>query len=479
MITILGLGPAGLDRLSPEARQILLDERAEVIVRTLHHPAAADLAAMRTVGSGDDLYESSADFDAVYEALAHRVVDLAATTDEVIYAVPGSPLVGERSVTEIRRLAAAAGIAVSVTRSESFLDLCFDRVGIDPIADGVQVLDGRNLPDPMPLHLPTFITQVDGPVLLADVAATLSRVLEDDHPIVVLRSLGSTDEVVSTSTVGAVTTFDVDVRTSLYVPPAEVGWLGLVSTNRALRRECPWDAEQTHHSLVKHLIEEAYETVDAIAALSPEAPEGDVDYVAYAGLEDELGDLLLQVVFHATLASEVGAFDVEQVAEVVRRKLVRRHPHVFGDVAVSSADQVRINWEAIKTDEKQRDSLMDDVPSSLPAVVRSAKVQARAASVGFDWDHVVPVFDKVREELDELVAAVGDPAATAEELGDLLFAVVNLSRHLEVDAEAALRSASQKFESRFRAVEAMGSVADADLAELDRRWEAAKAAESS
>lgn len=478
MITVVGLGPAGLDRVSAESHEALLDPDAVVLVRTAHHPAAAELGELRSMRSGDDLYESSDDFDSVYDSLAQRVVDMAAD-GAVVYAVPGSPLVGERSVTALRRLARDRGVALRVLAAESFLDLCFDRVGIDPIADGAQILDGRNLPDPMPLHLPTFITQVDGPVLLGDIAATLGRVLEDAHPVVVLRGLGSPSEGVEHSTVSEVVDVEVDVRTTLFVPAAEVGWLGLVATNRTLRRECPWDAEQTHHSLLKHLVEEAYETVDAITALSPEAPGGDVDYVAYAAFEDELGDLLLQVVFHSTLANEVGAFDVEQVAEIVRRKLVRRHPHVFGDVAVGNAAEVLVNWEVIKAEEKQRESLMDDVPASLPAVARAAKVQARAASVGFDWDEVAAVVDKVREELGELLDALGDPDASMAELGDVLFAVVNLSRHLDIDAEAALRSASHRFENRFRAIEAMGPLADVDAVEFNRRWDAAKAAERS
>ncbi|NNF63035.1 MAG: nucleotide pyrophosphohydrolase, partial [Acidimicrobiia bacterium] len=358
MITVVGLGPAGLDRVSAESRGALLDPLVDVLVRTAHHPAAVELAEMRSISSGDDLYESSDDFETVYESLAQRVISMAANDADVVYAVPGSPLVGERSVTALRQLARDGGLELRVLAAESFLDLCFDRVGVDPIADGAQILDGRNLPDPMPLHLPTLITQVDGPVLLGDVAATLGRVLEDDHPVVVLRGLGSASEVVERSTLGEVASVEVDVRTTLFVPAAEVGWLGLVATNRTLRRECPWDAEQTHHSLLKHLVEEAYETVDAITALPPQAPGGEVDYVAYSAFEDELGDLLLQVVFHSTLANEVGAFDVEQVAEIVRRKLVRRHPHVFGDVAVGTAGEVLVNWEVIKAEEKQRESLM-------------------------------------------------------------------------------------------------------------------------
>jgi MazG family protein len=226
------------------------------------------------------------------------------------------------------------------------------------------------------------------------------------------------------------------------------------------------------------LLEEAYETLEAIDALPAEAPAGDPDYAAYAELEEELGDLLLQTVFHATLAAEAGVFDVEEVAEGIRRKLVRRHPHVFGDVDAATAERVMANWEQLKRDEKERASLMDGVPEALPALARAHELQARAATVGFDWPDVAGVIDKVREEWGELLAVTGGPAdRITAELGDVLFSVVNLARRLDVDAEAALRAATARFERRFRAIEDGGSLMGLSLEELDRRWQAAKAAE--
>ena len=185
------------------------------------------------------------------------------------------------------------------------------------------------------------------------------------------------------------------------------------------------------------------------------------------------------MVFHATLASEVGAFDVEEVAEVIRRKLVHRHPHVFGEVVAEDAESVITNWEAIKSEEKTRQSLMDDIPGAMPAMVRADKVQRRAKSVGFDWPEPEPVFAKIREELDELAAEVDDPVRATEELGDLLFAVVNLSRHLGVDPELALAGASDRFASRIRSMESDADasgrgLAEFSLDELDHLWEKAK-----
>ncbi len=250
-------------------------------------------------------------------------------------------------------------------------------------------------------------------------------------------------------------------------------------TNRRLREECPWDREQTHHTLVSHLVEEAYETVEALSRLPAAAPGGDIDHAGYALVEEELGDLLLQVVFHATLAREAGVFDVEEIAEQIRRKLVRRHPHVFGEVEAEDAATVRANWEELKRHEKERDSLMDDIPAALPATSKADKLQRRAASAGFDWPGLEPVLAKLDEELAELRAVTGDEEAALDELGDVLFAVVNVARHLGLDSELALRRANDRFEERFRHLEAGATTAghrldDLSLEEMDALWEAAK-----
>jgi len=335
------------------------------------------------------------------------------------------------------------------------------------------------LPDPLPLHLPTFITQVDSTFRAADVSLALTRTADPETPVTVLSNLGGHDESVTVISASDLMRIDGGPRTTVFVPATSVGLFGLISVNRALRAECPWDKKQTHHTLLTHLVEEAYETADAIAALPSESPGGDVDFGAYAEVEEELGDLLLQVVFHATLASEAGAFDIDEVAESIRRKLVARHPHVFADVSVADADEVLANWEELKKSEKRRDSLMDDVPVGMPGIARAVKVQNRARSVGFDWSETEQVIGVLREEIDELVEAGSDREAAAGELGDILFSAVNVSRHLSIDPEAALRASVDRFMDRFRSMERTFaerrmSMRDASDAELEAAWLEAK-----
>jgi ATP diphosphatase len=268
-------------------------------------------------------------------------------------------------------------------------------------------------------------------------------------------------------------------------PGRDIG--GLLAIMAALRTPgsgCPWDLEQTFASIAPYTIEEACEVADAVA-------HGDLD-----DLRDELGDLLLQVVFHARMAEEARAFDFGAVVEAISEKLVRRHPHVFGDAGALPVEAVNANWERIKAEEKivraarrsdgpgTVERLLDGVPGGLPALSRALKLQAKAATVGFDWAEPAPILAKIQEEAAEIAsaAASGDRDELAGEIGDLLFAAVNLARHFDVDPEMALRATNAKFERRFTAIEdalaASGKTpAQSSLAEMDALWDAAKRAE--
>ena len=467
MITITGLGPGDFDRIPETVRSLLLDRTRKLIVRTINHPAAEQLAGMRDVVACDDLYQSADSFEGVYTAIAERVL-AAGQEGPVVYAVPGSPLVGEFAVRHLL----SSGSEIELIPAESFVDAILAEAGYDPLDRGLQILNGHDLPRPLVLDKPTIVGHLDRPEIMAEVSAQLARVLPEEATVTVFAGVGSADSIRVESAPDDVDSSLAGFRTSIFIDSDPGGLVGAVRTMKVLREECPWDREQTHQTLVKYLIEESYELIDAVSRLEVREP----DWVGYAEVEDELGDVLLSVLFHAAIASENGAFDIDDAAEVMRQKLVRRHPHVFGEVEVDSASDVKRNWDEIKDVERgaARESHMDGVPTGMPAVQRASKVQNRAAKVGFDWSEASQVIPKVREELDELEEVLDDPDLAESELGDVLFSVINLARHLGVDGEVALRKAIDRFETRFRLMEGAGPMEGVSLDELNQRWEQAK-----
>jgi MazG family protein len=314
-----------------------------------------------------------------------------------------------------------------------------------------------------------------------DALALLERLYPGDALVARLGPAGGSEGTGGSTTVEELRT--ADLAGPLYLPPiapeaAVAGpWAMPFISNRLRQPDgCPWDREQTHSSLRKHLLEEAYEVYDALeGGATPE-------------LAGELGDLLLQVVLHAQLAAEEGVFDLADVQAAIGRKIVRRHPHVFGDAVARTAADVNRQWERIKADERAADlapdgarSALDGISASMPALAASQEMQERAAALGYDWPDVDGVLDKVAEELAELAHAA-DQRDRQEEFGDLLLVVVNVARRLGIESEAALRAANQKFRGRFRRVERMVAergvaMRDLDFGTLDELWDAAKAEE--
>lgn len=470
MIVLTGLGPGDLDRIPGTVRSLLLDSERELIIRTRNHPAAEQLTKLREVSFCDDLYDTLETFEDVYTAIADRVI-AAADGGDVIYAVPGSPLMGEFAVGRILQ----SGAETEVIPAESFVDAILKHVGYDALDRGLQILNGHSLPDPLILDKPTIVGHLDRPEILADVAASLGRVMKDDSTLTVFSGLGASDEKAVESSPHDVDSSLAGFRTSIYLDVEPGGLIGAIHTMRILREQCPWDRDQTHASLVKYLVEESNELIDAVSRLR----DDEIDWVAYSAVEDELGDVLLNVLFHAVIARQAGVFDIDDVSEVLRQKLVRRHPHVFADVEVGSAEEVKANWDLIKAEEKgaHPESAMDGIPSGMPGLHRASKVQNRAAKVGFDWTNAGEVLPIVSSELDELEAVLGDKSRSEDELGDVLFSIVNLARHIGLDPEIALRRATDRFENRFRQMEEAGSLHELEPSEMNQLWEAAKATE--
>jgi tetrapyrrole methylase family protein/MazG family protein len=452
-VVVVGLGPGDPRLVSLAAAEAITTIETR-FVRTTRHPSAP---LVEPATSFDDLYQQAGSIDEVYTAIVERLVTAAAGAGEVLYAVPGSPLVAERTVELLR---AEQRVVVEVVPSLSFLDLAWDRLGIDPLQAGVRLIDGHRFAveaagQPGPL----LVGQCDSNFVLSEIKLAL-----DDGPDVrVLQRLGLPDEAVTTV---AWTDLDravtPDHLTCLWIPalaePVGAELARFVELVRTLRARCPWDQQQTHRSLTRHLLEETYEVLEAI------------DELDYDHLEEELGDLLFQVAFHATLAAEEGQFTLADVARRVHDKLVARHPHVFGPPG-----EPMPNWEELKKAEKGRASIMDGVPGSLPSLLYAAKLQSKAASVGFDWKDAAGAWPKIHEELSELQEAMGQSAdAVNEELGDVLFAVVNVARHLGLDPESSLREASAKFRRRFAAMEALAE--ERGIAIDDDLWDEVKAA---
>jgi tetrapyrrole methylase family protein / MazG family protein len=475
-VTIIGLGPGGREYITQQTFDAIASHPHRFI-RTTRHPSAAAVGAAT---SFDDVYEQADTFADVYAEITERLVAAAAQHGEILYAVPGSPLVLERSV---RHLCADDRVICTVLPAMSFLDVAFARLGIDPVEAGVRLIDGHEFATAAAGdHGPLFVAHTHANWVLSDIKLAVEGATGDE-PVVILQRLGSADEqLVNTTWAELDRTVEADHLTCIYIPhlgtPVGESLVRFHQLARTLREQCPWDQEQTHRSLIKYLLEETYEVVDALEALDPEQASTDT------ALIEELGDLLYQIEFHATIAEQEGRFTMVDVVDGIHDKLVRRHPHVFGSVVADDAPTVVANWDAIKQAEKGRTSVFEGVAMSQPSLSYAYHVQRKAAKVGFDWPDVGGALPKIAEETAELTEAMagGDKAQIGDELGDLLFAVVNVARHLDVEPEAALRVATHKFRRRFEAVERLASergiaINSVDLAVLDALWDEVKRTE--
>ncbi|MHB0878368.1 MAG: bifunctional methyltransferase/pyrophosphohydrolase YabN [Anaerolineae bacterium] len=473
-ITVVGLGPGPVEQMSLGAWRAI-ESAPEVWVRTARHPTVRALPPSVTVRSFDDVYDRHDTFDAVYEAIAAAVVELGRREGGVVYAVPGHPLVGEASVRKVLDKAAAADVAVQIVPSESFISPILVALGLDGL--DLQIADAADLAaawhPALRVDGPAILGQVYDREIAAGVKLTLLNAYPEDHEVVLVRAAGTPQQELRRLPLHQLDRqHDIDHLTSLYVPPRPQpsSLESFQDTVARLRAPdgCPWDREQTHESLRETLLEETYEVLEAL-------DQGDL-----SELRVELGDLLMQICMHAQIATEESAFTIYDVIAGIDAKIRRRHPHVFGEVAVSDSAEVLRNWEEIKRAERGESdsrSLLAGVPGGLPALSQANAYQKRVARVGFDWTDVAEVWAKVAEETEELRTA--EQERREDELGDLLFAVVNLSRHLGVDAETALRRTNARFRRRFErmqeiAVERGIEFASLPLAQQDVLWEAAK-----
>ena len=480
MITIIGLGPGSIDQVTRKAwDKLLAAER--VYLRTARHPCVSQLPAAVNFVSFDEVYGAFERFEDVYVEIAQRILKAAKREGQVVYAVPGDPLVGEASVARVLERSRAESLEVEIIHGLSFIEPCLSLVNHDAL-DGLQVLDALSVAEqyhpPINPALPALLAQVYSRDVASNLKLTLMNQYPDEFQVELIHSAGDVNASVESLSLFEIDrSAQIDITTSLFVPA-----LGELSSFESLQNiiahlrapeGCPWDREQTHQSLRPYLIEEAYEVLETLDADNPEA------------LYQELGDLLLQILLHTQIAIDEGEFQMADLLRHLNEKMLRRHPHVFGDVApTSDLAQLSRIWNDVKAAEKTgsdqpSDSLLDGVAKSAPALFVAQRYSARAAKVGFDWNDVSGVEAKFREELAEVLEAE-TIEERAKELGDLLFVTVNWLRWLGVDdPESLLRGINAKFYRRFKHVETQAAktgkpLGDFTLDELDRWWQDAK-----
>ena len=482
MLKIMGLGPGAYEALTIGALKELKNNK-NIYFRTEKHPTVDFLKDEGIkFESYDHAYEKYDSFDDVYKYIAEDLITKVKDDEDLIYAVPGHPLVAEKSVINLIELCKENNIQYEVLPAVSFVDAMMEALQVDPI-EGVKIIDAFDMKNQiLDKRIGTIITQVYNKFIASEVKLRLLEGYEDDTEIIFVRAAG----VEGLESIRKIPLYeldwqeDIDYLTSIYIPK-DLGnkkdFQDLLDIIETLRNPggCPWDREQTHESLKSALLEECYEVIDAIENEDEDA------------LIEELGDVLLQVVFHASIGKEDGYFDIMDVIGGISNKMINRHPHVFGNEEANTSEQVLVNWDEIKKEEKGIKTLteeMQNIAKSLPATTRAYKVQKKAKKVGFDWNDVNYAMDKVKEELNEIkeVYNCEDKSIIEGEVGDLLFACINVARFLEVDGELALDKTIKKFIKRFsyienEAIKNNKNLKDMTLEEMDKLWEEAKTSE--
>ena len=466
-------------------------------VQTTEHPFIKKLGLTGNFTSMDDLYESCEDYDELNRCIAGRLAEsaefIACSGYNETVPSEGKKYVAYLTLGRVnpdlyaalRDMADAGRVNIEVLPFIGFAESAYAAALSYGHLSGQEFLCElpanrlRAIADTEALYA---ITEIDSPITASEVKLTLSEYYPDEYEVYFALPApdGSQYEIKTRQLFEIDRMKDYDAASVLLVPPAKDIDLprhsveGLMQVMRRLRAPggCPWDAEQTHESLKKSLMEECYEVIDAI-------DRNDSD-----DLCEELGDLLLQIAFHVVIEEERAAFTLRDVATGISNKMIFRHPHVFGSVHVENSDEVLVNWEKLKKEEKHQESVasaMDSVPKSFPALLRAYKIQKKAADVGFDWSSAEEALPKVYEEADEVMDALlsGDKARIEDEVGDLFFAAVNVARLKKVDPDLALTAATDKFEKRFKLTEKLvladgKRFEDMTLPEMDEYWEKAK-----
>ncbi|WP_434294992.1 nucleoside triphosphate pyrophosphohydrolase [Clostridium botulinum] len=479
MINIIGLGPGSKESITLGTIDSLKTVD-KVFLRTEKHPTVEYINKLGiTYETFDGEYEVGESFDDVYNSIAKSLIEASKNYSDIIYAVPGHPLVAEKSVDILIKLCRQNDIKFKILPAVSFVDALMESLLLDPV-EGLKIIDSFDIKkQAMDKRIGTIITQVYDKFIASEVKLNLMNYYKDDTEIFFVRAAGieGLEEIRKIPLYELDRQHNIDHLTSVYIPKVpnnNYDFMDLLDIMDKLRGEdgCPWDREQTHVSLKKYLIEESYEVIEAI-------DNKDVDM-----LIEELGDVLLQVVFHSQIGKEDGFFEIKDVIQSICDKMINRHPHVFSDLEINSSSEVLENWDKIKSKEQGTETYTDSIrhiAKTLPALMRADKVQKKASKVGFDWDNIKDAMKKIIEEYKEIedVYKSKNKVKILEEIGDLLFSVVNVARFLDIDPENALNYSIDKFINRFQYIEdeaiSMGRQLDnMSLEEMDKLWKEAK-----
>ncbi|WP_353094420.1 nucleoside triphosphate pyrophosphohydrolase [Tissierella praeacuta] len=478
-IYIIGLGPGDINSLTLGAVE-RINSGDKNFLRTEKHPTVNYFIDKNIpYKSYDFLYDSEDSFDRVYEKIVDDLIEESNGNSSINYFVPGHPLIAEKTV----EILTSQDIDIEIISGMSFIEPMIELIGRDPI-NGLKLVDGEEFNNLMVnINIDMIITQVYNFRILSEVKIVLSEIYGDEHEIYLVHNAGvkGYEKKYSIPVYELDRVQEVGPLTSIYVPKIDKNhkkvfdFNDLLDIMRILRSEngCPWDMEQTHESIRQSVIEEAYEVVDAI----------DKNHVD--GLIEELGDLLLQVIFHSQIGFDEGEFTIYDITSALGNKLIYRHPHVFLKKSVENSEEVVYNWNMLKYAKRNITKFTDklrDIPK-LPALMTSFKIQEKAAEVGFDWEDIEGPLSKIKEEYEEVLEVMekfgGGDERTEEELGDLIFAIVNLSRFLDINPEIALNRTINKFINRFefmeKRLEGIGKkFEEMTLEEMDELWNEAK-----
>lgn len=477
-IYIIGLGPGNIDSLTLGAVE-RIHSGDKNFLRTKKHPTVEYFHEKEIpYESYDWIYDSEEDFENVYKKIVDELIGESKDEKSINYFVPGNPMIAENTV----KMLLERGIETEIIGGMSFIEPMLQIVERDPI-DGLKIVDGSVFDDLMiDINVDTIITQVYNRRILSNIKLKLSEIYGDEYKIWLIQGAGIKNiEEKHNIPIYALDRIEkVDSLTSIYVEKMKkdnkvFDFNDLMGIMRVLRGidGCPWDIKQTHKSLRQCLIEEAYEVVDAI------------DRDDMENLKEELGDLLLQVLFHWDIAYDEGSFYPIEVTSALANKLIYRHPHIFSEKKLENSEEVVYNWNELKDSQREYSSFNDKLKQipKLTGLIRSRKIQDKAAEIGFDWKDIKGPLNKVLEEYHELIQVIeefgGGDSRVEEELGDLLFSIVNLSRFVDVDPELALNRTIKKFIDRFQimeehTLELNKTFEDMTLEELDNLWELAK-----